>query len=138
MKCRFETCEARQLAQDATGNWVTRKDYRKTTPMNTPDLLPSERVRVASPMSFAGSAERAWRLAAYPHGDGWMAAARAATILGALLVIAVWWALVLCWYAIFGLWLVPYQLLRQGQRRRMANRLRHAELMTAVYRQEAQ
>jgi hypothetical protein len=45
-------------------------------------LLASE-----SPMSLAGSAQRAWRLTPYPHGHGWMAAAREATITGVPLLI---------------------------------------------------
>jgi hypothetical protein len=101
----------------------------------SPALLPSERVIVAAPMSLAGSAERAWRLSPYPHGDGWMAAARAATVTGVLLLILAWWAAVLCWYALWGIWLIPYRVIRRGQRRRRADQLRHEELLTAVYRQ---
>jgi len=99
-----------------------------------PPQLPSERVVVSAPMSFAGAAARAWKLAAYPHGTGWMTAARAATITGVILLTLAWWAAVLCWYAVFGLWLVPYRLIRRGERRRKVERLQHAEMMAAVYR----
>jgi hypothetical protein len=63
-----------------------------------------------------------------------MTAARAATITGVLLLIAVWWAAVLCWYAIFGIWLIPYRVIRRGARRRKIEQLQHAEMMAAVYR----
>lgn len=100
-----------------------------------PERLPSESVIVSAPMSLTGAAERSWRLAGYPHGGGgWLAAARAATVTGVLLLILVWWAAVLCWYAIFGLWLVPYRLIRRGQRKRKIQQLQHAEMMAAVYR----
>jgi len=39
---------------------------------------------------------------------------------------------VLCWYAIFGLLLVPYRLLRRGQRKRDVAAKRHAELLAAA------
>ena len=98
------------------------------------ELLPSERVVVSAPMSFTGAAARAWKLTPYPHGTGWNTAARAATITGVILLITVWWAAVLCWYLIFGIWLIPYRLIRHGARRRKIERLQHAEMMTAVHR----
>ena len=102
--------------------------------MNEPELLPSERVVVSAPMSFTGAAARAWKLTPYPRGTGWMTAARTAVITGVLLLILIWWAAVLCWYLIFGIWLIPYRLIRHGARRRKIERLQHAEMMTAVYR----
>jgi hypothetical protein len=99
-----------------------------------PGRLPSERVIVSAPMSLAGAAARAWRLTIYPRGGGWFIAARAAVITGVILLILIWWAAVICWYAIFGLWLVPYRIVRHGARRRKIERLQHAEMMAAVYR----
>lgn len=98
------------------------------------ELLPSERVIVSAPMSFTGAAARAWKLTVYPHGTGWMTAGRAAVIAAVILLTLIWWAAVLCWYLIFGIWLIPYRLIRHGARRRKIERLQHAELMTAVYR----
>lgn len=110
-----------------------------TDPAPLPAQLPSERVIVSAPMSLTGAAVRSWRLTAYPHGEGgWLAAGRAATVTGVLLLILVWWAAVLCWYAIFGIWLIPYRVIRRGARRRKVERLQHAELMTAVYRSSEQ
>lgn len=99
-----------------------------------PARLPSERIVVSAPMSFAGAAVRAWKLTVYPRGGGWLIAARAAVITGVILLILAWWAAVACWYLIFGLWLVPYRLIRRGERRRKIERLQHAEMMEAVYR----
>jgi|SRR6516164_8745455 hypothetical protein len=96
------------------------------------ELLPSEQVIVAAPMSLAGSAERWWKLARYPHGDGWMTALRALVIIGVLLAITVSWAVVLCWYLLWGIWLIPYRIIRRGQRRRRQAQLRHGEMMEAL------
>lgn len=81
-------------------------------------------------MSFAGAAQRAWRL--QERGEGvwrWVILA-----LVVLLVIPAWWALVLSWYLTFGLFLVPYRLLRRGARKRKAEALRHREMLTAIER----
>jgi hypothetical protein len=98
-----------------------------------PQQLPSERVVISAPMSFTGAAARAWKLTAYPHGSGWNTAARAATITGVILLTLIWWSAVLCWYAIWGIWLIPYRVIRHGARRRKAEQLQHEELMAAVY-----
>ena len=82
------------------------------------DRLPSERVVVAAPMSFVGSAKRLWRpVAGKP--------AKAAVPLGVALavVILVVWCLVLVWYVIFGICLVPYRLIRRGSRNCMPSAL---------------
>ena len=106
------------------------------------DRLPSERVVVSAPMSFAGAAARAWKLTVYPHGTGWNTAVRAATITGVILLILAWWALVACWflfwYVLCGIlflpFLITYRVIRRGARRRKIERLQHAEMMAAVYR----
>lgn len=84
--------------------------------------LPSERVIVSAPMSFAGSTQRLWRLT---RADG--AVARATLVALALVVIPVAWVVVLCWYVLFGLLLVPYRLLRRGARKRRREALMHRE-----------
>ena len=102
--------------------------------IGAPAQLPSERIIVSAPMSYTGAAVRAWKLAIYPRGGGWIIAARAAVITGVILLILIWWAAVTCWYLIFGLWLVPYRLIRHGARRRKIEQLQHAEMMEAIYR----
>ena len=50
----------------------------------------------------------------------------------AIMLILVAWVFVTCWYLIWGLWLVPYRLLRRGARKRKAEALRHRELMGTI------
>jgi hypothetical protein len=91
-------------------------------------MLASDRVIINAPMSFAGAAQRAWRL--QEKGPGvWRWVILAAVI---LLVIPSWWLLVLSWYLTFGLLLVPYRVLRRGARKRKKEALRHREVLTAL------
>jgi hypothetical protein len=53
-------------------------------------------------------------------------------VLGVLLVIAAWWALVAVWYVVFGLLLVPYRLLRRGARKRTKEALQHRQMPAAI------
>jgi hypothetical protein len=80
-------------------------------------------------MSFAGSAQRLWNLTRY-HVNAWV---KAPIYFGVILLIVVVWAVVLCWYCIFGLWLVPYRLIRRGQRKRRMQDLRHKEMLTMMH-----
>jgi hypothetical protein len=89
--------------------------------------LASERVIINAPMSFAGSAQRAWRL--QENGEGALRWVILALVL--FLLIPAWWSLILVWYFTFGLLLVPYRLLRRGARKRKAEALRHREMLTA-------
>lgn len=93
--------------------------------------LESEKVVVAAPVSFAGSAARIWKLT----GMSAQPAARVALACAAVLLIACAWTLVLGWYVTFGLFLVPYRLIRRGQRKRRRDALQHRELLDAVNRQ---
>jgi hypothetical protein len=91
--------------------------------------LASERVIINAPMSFAGAAQRTMRLR---RGEGWQKLL--VTLLVVPVVLAVWWAAIVCWYFTFGLLLVPYRLLRRGARKRKAEALRHRELLSAIDR----
>lgn len=93
-----------------------------------PARLASEDVIISAPMSYAGSAQRIWRLRRRAHTDRELTAI---TTLVILLVVIVW-VLVTVWYLLWGLWLVPYRLLRRGARKRRAEMLRHRELMGAI------
>lgn len=79
-------------------------------------------------MSYVGSAQRIWRLRRRAQSDR---ALTAITVLVIVLVVMVW-VLVTVWYLIWGLWLVPYRLLRRGARKRKAEMLRHRELLGAI------
>jgi hypothetical protein len=95
-----------------------------------PAPLASERVIINAPMSFAGAAQRAWRIG--EHATGTPRWAVVALII--VPIIAVWWSAVLVWYFTFGLLLVPYRLLRRGARKRKSEALRHREMLEAVDR----
>lgn len=89
--------------------------------------LPSERVIVAAPMSFAGSSARIWRIT--EGRDGW---ALAGMVTLAVLAVLLAWALVLAWYLLWGIWLIPYRIIRRGQRKRHREMLMHQEALAAI------
>jgi hypothetical protein len=103
------------------------------------DRLESEKVVVAAPFSYAGSAQRIW-----PYfkrrADGAQQTSEetkdAVLALGwstlGVLTIGLAWFGVTCWYTIFGILVVPYRLIRRGQRKRQVEALRQRELLAAV------
>jgi hypothetical protein len=103
------------------------------------DRLQSEKVVVAAPFSYAGSAQRIWpyykRRAdeAKQRSEEWQDGLLALgwNTLGGL-IIGLAWVGVSCWYLTFGLWVVPYRLIRRGQRKRQVDDLRQRELLAAV------
>jgi uncharacterized protein DUF1707 len=95
---------------------------------NVPVRLASEDVIINAPMSYAGSAQRIMRIRRRAEGGRTLAAITAL----AILLILVAWVFVTAWYLIWGLWLVPYRLLRRGARKRKAEALRHRELLGTI------
>jgi hypothetical protein len=95
----------------------------------------SEDVIINAPMSFAGAAQRAFRLRRVTFNPPLLANILMTTL--AIFAVAVWWPLIAVWYVAFGLLLVPYRLLRRGSRKRKAESLRHREMMEALRKQEA-
>jgi Domain of unknown function (DUF1707) len=94
-----------------------------------PARLASEDVIINAPLSYAGSAQRIWRIRRRaPEGGQKLIAI---TLLAVVLVALVW-AFVTCWYVLWGIWLIPYRLLRRGARKRKAEALRHRELMGTI------
>lgn len=90
--------------------------------------LESEKVVIAAPLSYAGSAARIWKLTGV-SANIW---ARVGLTLVAILLIACAWTIVTAWYLTFGLLLVPYRLIRRGQRKNKRESLQHRELIAAV------
>ena len=82
--------------------------------------LESERVIVQAPMSYTGSAKRIWRLGS----GGWR------TLL--IFVIAAAWVVVTGWYLLWGIWLIPYRVIRRGERKRKRQALQHREMLEAA------
>jgi hypothetical protein len=100
---------------------------QRSSHVNTAKLA-SEHVVVAAPMSFAGSAARIWKLTGLtpnPYG-------RVALGIGAIVLISFAWTFVLSWYLFFGLLLVPYRLIRRGQRKSKREALMHREQLAAI------
>lgn len=90
--------------------------------------LESEKVVLSAPLSYTGSAARIWKLTGVVANP----AARFGLGVAALLLIAGAWCFVTAWYVVFGLLLVPYRVLRRGQRKRKRENLQHRELIGAV------
>lgn len=99
-----------------------------STTVQPPSRLASEDVIINAPMSYAGSAQRIFRLRRRASDDRQRALLTALAVVLTILV----WVLVTAWYLLWGLWLVPYRLLRRGARKRKAAALRHRELLGAV------
>ena len=93
----------------------------------------SSEVVVAAPMSFAGSAQRIWKLTKRAD-DG---PAVFLLTLAAITLIAFAWSAVLGWYFFFGILLIPYRLIRRGQRKTQRDNLRHQEMLSAMAAQHA-
>jgi hypothetical protein len=99
--------------------------------------LASEDVIINAPMSFAGAFQRTMRLrrlGGLNKKPWYVQALWHWVVLNSLL--ALWWGLIVIWYTVFGLFLVPYRLLRRGARKRKAEALRHRELLGAIETKE--
>jgi len=84
-------------------------------------MTTSSRIVVSAPMSFHGSLGRLrnWF-------SGWMFWAFGVPLL------VVWWVLIVAWYVVFGLLMVPYRLVRRGSRKRKLADARHREMLAAI------
>jgi hypothetical protein len=90
--------------------------------------LESERVVIAAPLSFAGSAARIWKLVRMSD-ETWV---RVVLGVAAVFLIVIAWTFVLGWYLVWGIFLVPYRLIRRGARKRKREALQHREMMAAI------
>jgi len=84
-------------------------------------------VVIEAPMSFTGSAKRAWKLTKIE--TAW---AKPLVIIGVISLIAIWWMLIAGWYVIFGIILVPYRLIRRSGRKQKLAQARHDEMLQAI------
>ena len=75
----------------------------------------SGKVIISAPLSFGGSAERIWKQLVGLSSDTGM---RVLLAIAAVFLIALVWCFVLCWYLIWGIFLVPYRRIRRGARKR--------------------
>jgi hypothetical protein len=93
-----------------------------------PARLASEDVIINAPMSYAGSAQRIFRLRRRARSGG----ANVAVNVLAIVLVLLAWVIVTAWYLLWGIWLIPYRILRRGARKRKAEALRHRELMGTI------
>lgn len=100
------------------------------TASSTQRQLASEKIVVSAPLSLAGSAERIWKLTKIRSEMVY----RVAIAPIAIVLIVMAWMAVVGWYVIFGLFLVPYRLVRRGQRKRKREAAMHRETLAAIER----
>jgi len=93
-----------------------------------PVRLASEDVIISAPMSYVGSSQRIMRIRRRAP-EGWELTA--ITVLAVSLVLVAW-TVITVWYLLWGLWLVPYRVLRRGARKRKVEAMRHRELMGTI------
>ena len=90
-------------------------------------------VILSAPMSFVGSARRLTRGLWRNRGPlfrilfGWWLL---------LTLVAIAWGVIAAWYLTFGIFLVPYRLVRRGSRKRKREDLMHADLIAALSDQQ--
>jgi hypothetical protein len=99
-----------------------------STQPRAPARLASEDVIINAPLSYAGSAQRIMRIRRRADGGWQLAVVTSLAIVSVLMA----WVVVTSWYLVWGLWLVPYRLLRRGARKRKAEAIRHRELMGTI------
>lgn len=90
--------------------------------------LPSEEVILAAPMSYTGSTQRLLKLTR-SDAQGWH---HALLVSGVVILLGLAWLAITCWYLTWGLFLIPYRLIRRGDRKRERDELRHREILAAA------
>jgi len=100
------------------------------------ERLVSEKVVVSAPFSFAGSAQRIWKITKIENALlEWLL-----LVPVALMLIMFAWMFVCFWYVImyvvFGIFFIPFRLWRRGARKNRRNQLRHREVLEAIERQK--
>ena len=91
------------------------------------EQLSSEKVVVSAPMSFAGSTQRILIGTAK-----WHPAVRIPVL---VVVLPLVWTIILCWYLFWGIWLIPYRLLRRSSRKTKKRELQHREMLNQMHYQ---
>jgi len=98
--------------------------------MSVANNYKSESIVVEAPMSFTGSAKRIWKITQTDN----VALKWVLLVPTALLLISCVWGLVILWYMIFGIFLIPYRLIRRSGRSNKRDKLRHREILENLER----
>ncbi len=100
------------------------------------EKLASEKIVVSAPFSFAGSAQRTWKITNTNNTLlRWIILVPMALfiIMFAWMFVAVWYFFM---YFLFGIFFVPFRLWRRGARKNKRNQHRHREVLNAIERQK--
>jgi Flp pilus assembly protein TadB len=112
---------------DAFGAPGTPTETEHLMSTQPPTRLASEDVIINAPLSYAGSAQRIFRIRRGQAGG-----LLVASTVVAIILVALSWLFITGWYLVWGLLLVPYRLLRRGSRNRKRQALQHREMLQAV------
>lgn len=98
--------------------------------------LKSEKIVVSAPFSFAGSAQRIWKITKTDSALlKWLL-----LIPVTLTLIMFAWIFVSFWYVImyivFGIFFIPFRLWRRGARKNKRDKLRHREMLDLIERSQ--
>lgn len=103
--------------------------------INMSQKLASEKVVISAPFSFAGSAQRIWKITDVNNLflKFILALIAIGLIMFAWVFVAGWYFVI---YVLFGILFIPWRLLRRGSRKRKQERLRHREVLDAIEQRE--
>jgi hypothetical protein len=90
--------------------------------------MDGSRTVVAAPMSFAGAVGITTNLLWHDRPI----VVKVFGVFGVPAIVGLWWILIVVWYAVFGLFLVPYRLVRRGSRKRKREARMHQETLRAI------
>lgn len=99
----------------------------------TADRLKSESVVIQSPTSYAGITRRILKI--QRTDNAWVRWLVLVPVVAVLLLMG--WVFASGWYLVFGLFMVPWRLIRRGGRKRKREALRHRETLHAIGKQGA-
>lgn len=91
--------------------------------------MSNKKIVVAAPMSYTGSLGRTQN-AFWFDKPLWFKLLIG--IWAVPIIVFSWWVLIFVWYAVFGIFLVPYRLIRRGSRKRRIEQRRHQEILEAM------
>jgi hypothetical protein len=86
--------------------------------------LASETVVVEAPFSLTGSTKRLLR-----GTERWNRIVRVVVLVVLLPVV---WSFIVLWYLMWGIWLIPYRLIRRSSRTRKRQELQHREMLNQM------
>lgn len=93
------------------------------------EKLESETIIVEAPFSFTGATKRIWRVVEKTEDPKVRAFVVAPLVVIVLMFV---YAGILSWYAMFGLLLLPFRLIRRSQRNKKLQKAQHKEMLEVM------